>query len=158
MSTGTIDLLQVRDEVFLLQFLGFLHQHFAVTEDGIHRRTQLVAHVGEKSTLGLVGRISRFFCGPQRVFRLLLFGDVHLDARKTQRRAVGVPFRDLADAQHRAVAAVFSPQAKFLAEQRRPLPGVFSEAGKCTVDIVRMHNPGPVLDAAGQVRPLITEH
>ena len=82
-GTGLVDLFQVRNKVLLLQVLGFLLQHLAVAEDGIHRSTQLVTHVGEKCALGLVRGIGGLvrgigglFCHLEFIKQSLLF---HLD-------------------------------------------------------------------------------
>ncbi len=65
--TGGVDLLQVGDGVLVALVLRVLHQHLAVADDRVHRRAELVAHVGEEGALGPVGLLgvqARFFeCG-----------------------------------------------------------------------------------------------
>ena len=55
MLARAVDLLQVGDKMRLAQVLRVLLQHFAVTDDGVEGRAQLVAHVGEKGALGPIG-------------------------------------------------------------------------------------------------------
>ena len=61
MLARAVDLLQVGDGMLLAQVLRVLLQHFAVTDDGIERRAQLVAHVGEKGALGPIGLLGGGF-------------------------------------------------------------------------------------------------
>ena len=58
-----VDLLEVGGEVLLAQVFGLFLQHLAVADDGVQRRAQLVAHVGQELALGAVGGF--------RLFRLL---------------------------------------------------------------------------------------
>ena len=66
MLPGTLDLSEVRDEEFFeflfSQILDLLLEHLAVTDDGVQRRPQLVAHVGEKAAFRLVGLIGVAAC------------------------------------------------------------------------------------------------
>ena len=57
MAAGVLDLVEVAGEVREPVFLGLFVQHFAVADNGIERRAQLVAHVGEEDRLGAVGGI-----------------------------------------------------------------------------------------------------
>ena len=68
-----MDFFEVGDEFVLTEILHLLGEHFAVADDGVHRRAQLVAHVGEEGALcavGLLGLIARFgqFGGAQAHF------------------------------------------------------------------------------------------
>jgi hypothetical protein len=46
MSAGTLNLVEVGQEAFLPDVLGLLLQHFAVADDGVQGRAQLVTHAG----------------------------------------------------------------------------------------------------------------
>ena len=59
MGAGLVDLLQIRNKIFLTTILRILRQHLAVAKNGIHRCAQLVTHVGKKLALRLVGGVSR---------------------------------------------------------------------------------------------------
>jgi len=50
-----VDFLEIGEETLLAEILGFLLEHFAVSDDGVHGRAQFVAHVGEELALGFVG-------------------------------------------------------------------------------------------------------
>ena len=50
---GTLDLLQVGNERFLSEIGDVFLENFAVADDGIERRAQLVAHIGEELRLVL---------------------------------------------------------------------------------------------------------
>ena len=50
-AAGAFDLLEVGDEAFLSEIDGFFLENFAVADDGIERRAQLMAHVGEELRL-----------------------------------------------------------------------------------------------------------
>ena len=54
---------------------GHFLQHFAVTDDGVERRAQLVAHVRQEIALGLVGRLGRFLFTAQ-IGRAPALGDI----------------------------------------------------------------------------------
>ena len=70
------NLAQIECKVFSVDLFRFLDQHLAVTDDGVQRCTQLVAHVGQKYALGLIGGFSRCACFSQ--FLLPDFGLVKL--------------------------------------------------------------------------------
>ena len=53
-APGGEDLLEVGDEALLAQVVGLLLEHLAVADDGVERRAQLVAHVGQEGALGAV--------------------------------------------------------------------------------------------------------
>ena len=59
-----------------------LLQHLAVADDGVQRRSQLVAHVGEELALGTVRRLGRILRLQQLLLGALVGGDVaeHRDA------------------------------------------------------------------------------
>ena len=46
-------------QVVLADVLGLLLEHLAVADDGVERRAQLVAHVGQEGALGPVGGLGR---------------------------------------------------------------------------------------------------
>ncbi len=59
----------------------FLSEHGAERELGhaknaVHRRADFVTHVGQKRTLGLIGRLRRVLCFSQLVYCLLSLGNV----------------------------------------------------------------------------------
>jgi hypothetical protein len=58
MPAGRVDFLEVGSEVLITQVFGLLLQHLAVADDGVQRCAQLMAHVGEKLALGVVGPLS----------------------------------------------------------------------------------------------------
>ena len=72
MLAGRVDLLKVRDAIRSARSPAacFL-QHLAVADDGVQRRAQLVAHVGEELALGAVGGLRRVLRLEQRLFRAL---------------------------------------------------------------------------------------
>ena len=55
MSAGGVNLLEVRLKFLLTEVFSFFLEHFAVADDGIERRAQLVTHVRQKRALGLAG-------------------------------------------------------------------------------------------------------
>ena len=68
-----------RVEVTILLFDRSRHpasQHIREPQHGIHRRANLVAHVGQKVALGPVGRLGGFFRDME--FLLLLFQQCHI--------------------------------------------------------------------------------
>ena len=54
-AAGTFDLLQIVDRLFVALVDGVLLQDFAVADDRIQRRAQLMRHVGEEARFGPVG-------------------------------------------------------------------------------------------------------
>ena len=66
---GPLDLLQIADGRIVAAIGRVLDQNFAVADDGVERRAQLVAHIGEESGLrprgglGLGARLLRFVLG-----------------------------------------------------------------------------------------------
>ena len=54
-SAGAFDLLQVVDRPFVALVGGVLLQDFAVADDRIQRRAQLMRHIGEEARFGPVG-------------------------------------------------------------------------------------------------------
>ncbi|MNZ59258.1 hypothetical protein D3C78_772900 [compost metagenome] len=48
------DFPQIFNKDLLSELLGLLHQHFTVSDNGVKRRAQLMAHVGQKLTFDLV--------------------------------------------------------------------------------------------------------
>ena len=59
MAAGRRDLLEIGRRVGRALAARVLPQHLAVAEDGVERRAQLVAHVGQELALGEVGRLGR---------------------------------------------------------------------------------------------------
>ena len=55
---------------------GFLVQHLGVAQDGVERRAQLVAHIGQKQALGLVGGFGGFLGLGHLFLDTLAFRDV----------------------------------------------------------------------------------
>ena len=62
--------------VVLVQVDCLLLQHLAVADDGVQRRSQLVAHVGEELALGTIGRLGRILRFQQLFLGALVGGDV----------------------------------------------------------------------------------
>ena len=92
--------------VFVALVGGVLLQDFAVADDGVQRRTQLVAHVGEEVRFGLVGYFGGIARRGELCFVLFQFGDVGIDRDDTA--ASGFSLIDLNPA---AVAAVLDVRA-----------------------------------------------
>ena len=69
MPPRRINFAQIRCVAGITALAGFLLQYLAVTEDGIERGTQFVAHIGKKLALGLT-------CG----FRVKLVTQCNLDS------------------------------------------------------------------------------
>ena len=63
----------------LARQLGVEHQ-IGHAEDGVHRRADFVAHVGEEGALGVAGGFGGLHRLPQGDFHLLALGDVDADA------------------------------------------------------------------------------
>ena len=76
---GDADLGEVGDEALLAELRGFLDEHFAVADDGVERRAQLVAHIGEELALRLVGGVGLLLGLLQLALALLELGDVGVD-------------------------------------------------------------------------------
>ena len=55
MAAGAFDLLEVGNETFLAEIGRLFLQDLAVADDGVERRAQLVAHIGEELRLVLAG-------------------------------------------------------------------------------------------------------
>ena len=72
---GPANLAQVRQIVLFPIVLGHLLQHLAVSDDGVERSAQLMAHIRHESALGAVGLLGQFL-GPFhfKVAFLQLFG------------------------------------------------------------------------------------
>ena len=68
MLAGRADLLQVADLLAAAVELGVLEQDLAVADDGIERRAQLVAHLGQELGLGAVGALG-FVLGVGQLLR-----------------------------------------------------------------------------------------
>ena len=60
MLAGNMNLFQIRDQFNVAIVHGLLGQQLAVTNDRVQRRAQLVAHIGQKHALGVIGGIRRF--------------------------------------------------------------------------------------------------
>ena len=68
MFPRAVNFFQIGDKTFLVQIYRFLHEHFAVADDGVHGRAQFVAHVGEERAFGAAGLVGGFL----RQFQLLV--------------------------------------------------------------------------------------
>ena len=76
MLAGALNFPQVRREAVQPLFFRFFLQHFRVAENRVHRRSQLMAHVGQELGLcpaGCLGGVPRV---PQLLFSLLTVRDV----------------------------------------------------------------------------------
>ena len=62
-------------------------------DDRIHRRADLVAHIGQKITFGLVGFVSKVFGLYQFIFHVLALGDVGKHAERADLVAVCIQKR-----------------------------------------------------------------
>ena len=71
---------EVGDNPILLEFRGFLDQHFAVADDGIERRAQFVAHIGKKLALRLICRVGLQLGFFEFGLAALEFGNVGVNA------------------------------------------------------------------------------
>ena len=69
MLAGAVDFFEVGAEFIQFSLDGFLLQHLGVAHDGVERRAQLVAHVGQEDALGPVGLL-------QRLLVAFAFGDI----------------------------------------------------------------------------------
>jgi hypothetical protein len=65
-----------RQELMLLRGQWGVEQQFAHADHRVQRRADFVAHIGQETALGLVGRFGRFLGRLQCFGRQLLFGDV----------------------------------------------------------------------------------
>ena len=81
MFAGAFDAFEIGNECVLPEILGLFLEHLAVTDHSVERRSQLVAHVGEERTLGLVG-----FFG-------LAFGEIEIAIEVDQFGCAGFYFR-----------------------------------------------------------------
>src|SRR5206468_63584 len=102
MPARILDLVEVLGEIGNPLLLRLLLQHFAVADDCVERRAQLVTHVGQEHRLGAIGRIGLFH-------RLLEFGLPLLELGNIGEHADGAAVRRaaLADARPNLVIAVF---------------------------------------------------
>ncbi len=76
MLAGALDLLQVRDHGVLAFVGGVFLQDLRIADDGVQRRAQLVAHIGQELGLGLVGLFGGVARLLDRSLGLLARGDV----------------------------------------------------------------------------------
>src|SRR4029453_7694318 len=102
MTAGVVNLVEVFGEIRDPLLLSLLAQHFAVTDDGIERRAQLVTHVGEEYRLGAIRGIGL-------LHRLLEFGLTLFESRNVGVHADGTAVRrtTLADTGPNLVVPVF---------------------------------------------------
>ena len=63
MLTSALDFVEVGDELFDTGILGFFSQHFAVSNDGVHRCPELMAHIRKECTLCSIGSFGIIACG-----------------------------------------------------------------------------------------------
>src|SRR6185369_8942394 len=54
MDAGGVDFFKIIDAIGVVPLFGLLLEKLAVAEDGAERRAQLVAHISQKTTLGLI--------------------------------------------------------------------------------------------------------
>ena len=79
--------MQVGRELCLSALPRFFDQHLAVADDGVERRAQLVAHVGQECALGFVGG-NRFPFGALQFTDVVINGNAaHAFARDVYRDA-----------------------------------------------------------------------
>ena len=86
-----------------------VEQELGHAEDGVHRRADLVAHVGDKRALGPVGLVGRLFGRLELGFRLLLRRDIDHEA---QAAVAAAPQHGQA-VEHVHAAAVLADQLLF---------------------------------------------
>ena len=79
MASGTGNLVEIGNEAVLLKVLCFLDQHFAVADNSVERRSQLMAHGREELALRLTCRLGLLLGGLQFGFAFLQFGNVGVD-------------------------------------------------------------------------------
>ena len=72
-------LLQVLDRLVVRRGPRVLLQHLAVADDGVERRAQLVAHVGEEGALGAAGGLGRVAGLDQLLLGPLPLGDLRAE-------------------------------------------------------------------------------
>ena len=94
---------EVGNRLGLVQILRLFLQHFAVADDGVQRRAQLVAHVRQELALGPVGGFGRVLRVQQFFRGALPGGDVMEDGDAVVQHAVFVFQRRGVDAQPPAV-------------------------------------------------------
>ena len=109
--------------------------HVDHAQNGVHRRAQLVAHVGQELALGDVGGLGGFLGSLQRFFRPLAVGDVaggHDRANDPvvlvlERRSCSCPTRSRrypCDACHENIGCRFSPDSAGHGPHLRQAAGV----------------------------------
>ncbi len=76
-------------------------------QDGVHRRADFVAHVGQEIGLGLVGALGRIHCQAQLFFVQLLLGEIHRHAEIADHLVVVVA-QGAQGQQHRQAAPVMA--------------------------------------------------
>ena len=120
MAAGALDLLQIGYEYVALfvQVLGFLVEHFRITDDGIQGRAQLVGHVGKEGAFGFVGLFGHLLRPAQFHLGVLAVGDVAHGAGHAVNLAVLVP-QAQSPVQSPAIFVAGALDAKFLAAERR---------------------------------------
>ena len=106
MLAGCLDLPEISRSFLVSVVLGIFQQHLAVADDGVHRRAQLVAHVGQEDALGSRCSLGRFFGFEYLVLGLLPGRDVahHVDRAIAEhaRRKLAV-----------SKASIFAPNDRF---------------------------------------------
>ena len=76
MFAGGFDLREVADEAGQREVFGLLAHQFAVADDGVERRAQFVAHVGQELALRAARFLGRFLGAAELFFGPLARGDV----------------------------------------------------------------------------------
>ena len=88
MTRVGLDLAEVGQQSRLVHVLDLLLHHLAVADHGGQGRAQFVAHVGQKGTLGAIGRLGRVLGGREHQFGLLAVGDVGMGCHPLADRTV----------------------------------------------------------------------
>ncbi len=83
MPAGALDLLEVGHQLLLTGHGCVLLEDFAVADDGVERRAQLMAHIGEELRLGAIGRLRPIACHRNLVHEIA----IARDAAETANRA-----------------------------------------------------------------------
>ena len=78
MFSGRLDFSEVLNILDLAGVPGLLLQHFAISDDGVERRPQLVAHICKKCALGAIRFFGRVLCIEQLFLGLLPVEDFFL--------------------------------------------------------------------------------
>ena len=108
MSTGRDDVLQVRDYFFVFIVFGIFLEHFGIADNGIHRCTQLVAHIGEEGALGFIRGLGLFTRDFHLALHLLAIGNIDQDAEHPT-RSITSKFKSSSHGEYVVVPVVGEP-------------------------------------------------